>query len=52
MSKADLPDSQEAWSKAKRKFARRKIELRLVSAATGAGVRELVLALYALVKKP
>ena len=51
MTKADLPDAREAWTKAKRRFARRKIELRLVSAATGEGVRELLLSLYALAKK-
>jgi GTP-binding protein len=48
MTKADLPDVQEAYKKAKRQFARRKVELRLVSAATGEGVRELLFALYAL----
>jgi len=52
MSKGDLPEVREAWAKAKKKFARRKIDLKLVSAATGDGVREIVLALYSLVKKP
>jgi GTP-binding protein len=51
MAKADLPDSQEAFKKAKRRFAKRGLELRLVSAATGEGVRELLFELYALVKK-
>jgi GTP-binding protein len=51
MTKADLPDSQEAYKKAKRRFSKRGIELKLVSAATGEGVRELLFALYALVKK-
>jgi GTP-binding protein len=51
MTKADLPDVQEIYAKAKRKFARRKIELKLVSAATGEGVRELLYALYALAKR-
>ena len=51
MTKADLPDSREVWVKAKRRFAKRGIELKLVSAATGEGVRELLFALYALVKK-
>jgi GTP-binding protein len=51
MNKADLPDSHEAFKKAKRRFARRGIELRLVSAATSEGVRELLFELYALVKK-
>jgi len=52
MSKGDLPEVREAWTKAKKKFARRKIDLKLVSAATGEGVRDLVLTLHALVKKP
>jgi GTPase len=51
MSKADLPDVQEAYVKAKKAFKKRKIELHLVSAATGAGVRDLVNALYHLVHK-
>jgi len=51
MSKADLPEAREVWSKVKRRFARRGIKLRLVSAATGEGVRELLSELYALVKK-
>jgi GTP-binding protein len=51
MTKADLPDVREAWTKAKRRFARRKIDLKLVSAASGEGVRELLLSLYALGKK-
>jgi GTP-binding protein len=51
MAKADLPDVREAWTKARRRFARRKIDLKLVSAATGEGVRELLFSLYALAKK-
>jgi GTPase len=51
MTKADLPDSRAVWTKAKRRFAKRGIDLKLVSAATGEGVRELLFALYALVKK-
>jgi GTP-binding protein len=51
MSKADLPDARKVWSRAKRRFARRGVELKLVSAATGEGVRELLGDLYALVKK-
>ncbi len=42
MSKGDLPDVREAWIKAKKKFAKRGVELKLVSAATGEGVRELL----------
>jgi GTP-binding protein len=52
MSKADLPEARKVWSRAKRRFARRGVELKLVSAATGEGVRELLGDLYALVKKP
>ncbi len=48
MAKADLPDVREAWTKAKRRFSKRGVELKLVSAATGEGVRELLYALYAL----
>jgi GTP-binding protein len=51
MNKADLPDSQEVYKKAKRRFARRGIDLKLVSSATGQGVRELLFELYALVAK-
>ena len=52
MSKADLPDARATWTKQKKRFARRGIELKLVSAATGEGVRELIFELYALVRKP
>ncbi len=48
MSKADLPDVREAYPKLKARFKKRKIDLLLVSAATGEGVREIVTALYAL----
>jgi len=51
MAKADLPDVREAWTKTKRRFSRRGIELKLISAATGEGVRELLFSLYALAKK-
>ncbi len=50
MNKGDLPDVQEAWKKAKRKFARRGVDLRLVSAATGEGVGELMFELLGYVK--
>jgi GTP-binding protein len=46
INKADLPESREAWAKAKRKLKRRGIDLHLVSAVTGEGVRELLFALY------
>jgi GTP-binding protein len=47
MSKADLPEVREAWVTAKKKFKKRGMDLMLVSAATGEGVRELLFALYA-----
>ena len=49
MSKADLPDVREAYRAQKKRFARRKVDLHLVSAATGEGVRELSLALWKMV---
>ena len=50
MSKADLPDVREAYAKLAPLFKKKKhIDLRLVSAATGEGVRELLAALYHLV---
>jgi GTP-binding protein len=49
MSKGDLPEVRESYTKVKRKFARRGVELRLVSAATGQGVRDLLFALYRLI---
>jgi GTP-binding protein len=51
MSKADRTDVREAFPKARARFKRKKIDLRLVSAATGEGVRELIRALYALVER-
>jgi len=47
MSKADLPDVREAYKTAKKKFKKRGLDLHLVSAATGEGVRELLFELYA-----
>jgi len=49
MSKADLPEVREAHAKVKRKFARRGVDIMLVSAATGEGVRDVLVALYALI---
>jgi GTP-binding protein len=49
MSKADLPDVRAAYAKLAPKMKKKKIELRLVSAATGEGVKELLAALYHLV---
>jgi GTP-binding protein len=50
LSKADLDFVREAYPKLKRKFARRGIPLRLVSAATGEGVRDLLIELHGLVR--
>jgi GTP-binding protein len=50
MNKADLTDARRTWTAQKKRFARRGIDLHLVSAATGEGVRELIFALHALVK--
>jgi GTP-binding protein len=52
MSKADLPEVREAWAAAKGRFAERGIELRLVSAATGEGVREVLAALWKNLTQP
>jgi GTP-binding protein len=46
MSKGDLPDVREAYARLKGPFGDRGVDLKLVSAATGEGVRELVVALY------
>jgi GTP-binding protein len=51
MSKGDLPDVQDAWKAYKGKFKKRGVDLKLVSAATGEGVRDLLLALYTLVRR-
>ncbi len=48
MSKADLPEVQEAYAKLKPRFKRKKIDLKLISAATGFGIRELLNELYAI----
>ena len=50
MSKADLPEVQEIYAKMKPLFKKKKIDLRLVSAATGEGIRPLINDLYHLVK--
>jgi GTPase len=50
MSKADLTEVREAYRKLKPRFKRKKVDLRLVSAATGEGMRELSIALYELVR--
>jgi len=47
MTKADLPEVRDAYEKLRKEFAKKKrVELRLVSAATGEGVRELAIELY------
>jgi len=50
MSKADLPEVREAWERLRPAFAKRKVKLHLVSAATGEGVRELLFELLAVVE--
>ena len=50
MTKADLPEVREAYAKVKPLFAKKKIDLRLVSAATGEGMRPLLIDLFRLVR--
>jgi hypothetical protein len=50
MSKADLTEVQESYPALKAAFAKRKIDLHLVSAATGEGLRPLLIELFRLVK--
>ncbi len=49
MSKADITEVREAYEKLKPKFAKKKVDLRIFSAATGEGVKELAVDLYKLV---
>jgi GTP-binding protein len=49
MTKADLTEVREAYAKVRSRFRRKKVDLRLVSAATGEGVVELTRELHALV---
>jgi GTP-binding protein len=49
LSKADITEVREAYPKLRTRFKRKKIDLRLVSAATGEGVVELTRELHALV---
>jgi len=51
MSKADLPDVREAYAAQKKRFKRAKIDLHLISAATGEGMAEMVDALYRMVSE-
>ena len=50
MSKADIPEVRDAYAVAKPRFAKKGIPLHLVSAATGEGVRELLIRLFKLVR--
>lgn len=52
MSKADLPEVREAYPELKQLFESRGIELHLVSAVTGDGLKRLLQALYRLVHSP
>jgi GTP-binding protein len=49
MTKADIPEVREAFPALKKAFAKKKIDLRLISAATGEGIRDLLIDLYRLV---
>ncbi len=49
MSKADLPEVRDAWPEVRAALGRRGVDVKLVSAATGEGVPDLLHALYALV---
>jgi GTP-binding protein len=51
MSKADLPEVREAYPKVRSRLKRRKIEVLLVSAATGEGVDDVLRALWKHVEK-
>ncbi|WP_146652153.1 GTPase ObgE [Labilithrix luteola] len=49
MTKSDLPDVREAYEDLKKKFAKKKVKLHLVSAATQENVRDLCIELYKVV---
>jgi GTP-binding protein len=51
LSKADLTEVRDAYPALKKAFAKKKIPLHLFSAATGDGVREVLLALWKIQKK-
>jgi len=50
MSKGDLPETREAFVEVEKAFRKRKIPIRLISAATGDGLEELARDLYHLVR--
>ena len=52
LSKADLPDVAEAYPELKKRFAKKKVELHLVSAASHDGLRDLLWSLHRLVHEP
>ena len=52
LSKADLTEVREVYPELRKKMKRRKIDLHLVSAATGEGVDELLLALHRALSPP
>ena len=52
MSKADITEVREAYGAAKKAFEKRGIDLKLISAATGEGVREVLFDLLRMVKGP
>lgn len=51
LSKADLPEVREAYPALKRRFARAKVRLHLVSAATGEGTTELLAELWRVISE-
>jgi GTP-binding protein len=51
VTKADLPDARAGWESARPAFAARGIDLKLVSAVTGEGVRDVLFALYAVTRR-
>ncbi len=51
LTKADLPDVREAYPVLRSRFSELGVELRLVSAVTGEGMRELLFELHRLVRR-
>ncbi len=49
LSKADLPEVRDAYTALRARFAKKKVKLHLLSAATGEGMREMSQELYKLV---